>query len=136
MIRYILLVVLTGILSCNEPEPEKTDYQPRICYSPEFYTDFDISEMDSAMLTGTSRYYMESLPPYFVKIEKKEFHAKEQVWSFTLEDSLCNSQLHYFTLKSKNDSVTYDYGLPDGETIYLMNDEARKRFDSLVQLAH
>jgi hypothetical protein len=109
-------------IGLQQPEPQRMKNRVVQCYSPQFYTDFNISETDSVMLTGTDCYYAESLPPYFVKIAHKEFLSHEAIWLFTLVDSLCSGQCYYYTLKDDSDSITYDCGTLTGEDMYLMND--------------
>ncbi len=120
--RYFFLLLIFAAIACGDPTSENKHHcSPSI--SPEYYTDYDISNLDSVVWTGTSCTYLESLYPKSIKITSKKANAQGALWAFRLEDSIRTCGGQYLNFYGKNDTSVYVVSVSEMDSIVYLTEE-------------
>lgn len=108
------LSIIGAIVFCACPNPNPV--RPFVLDEPDkilmsFYTDFDISNIDSISIQPNDPQFADSITPVMHEVQAKEYDTKKELWHFQIMDSL--SQYFNYTIRIKSDSTYKEYNVTD-----------------------
>ena len=129
-------MLLFGTVACNESKPKKVTRERESgplpsWFSPKFYTNFDITTIDSVIVSYTVNGYSDSQNLGPIAIHDKKLDTSNNLWSFEVEESVCTCNDYYFNLKNETDSIIYNFSVKHSDTSVLLDES--KSLDTLLK---
>jgi hypothetical protein len=116
------MVITLACGESNNPRPIPESETMPSWFAPKYYTDFNIANIDSVVVSYGSIGYSDSQNLGAKVIHDKKLDSASKLWSFELVDSICTCNVYYFNFENGTDSIFYCFKVSDGDISVLLNE--------------